>query len=1349
MTTIGKIDVFDETQESWETYVERVQHFFAANDVDDEHKVPTLLSLIGSKTYSLLKDLLLPEKPADKNFEEIVSTLQKHLNPKPLEIAERFRFYKRNQQEGESVLSYVAELKKLTTHCNFGGSLEETLRDKLVCGLNNQQIQKRLLAEPKLKFSKAVDIAVAMETATRDATEIYSELREGKPLGLDKLTLSRPSNRPDNSPPSSVVCYRCGANTHVATECRFKKEVCHKCGKRGHIQRVCRTQQGPSQASPRSRCQKSTHAIEKESDEYEDLLNNLEVHNVNKSSNDVIWVNVNVENQPLSMELDTGSAVSILPYDIFLAKFRDKKLEKTSTVLRTYTGEQIVPVGCLTVQVEHLDQSCVLPLHVVHTKGPVLMGRNWLHKLRLDWKTIKLLKTSDSDHENPCITTQERLESLLDTYAEVFEDKLGTFKSAKAKITLKEGSQPQFRKARQVPYSLRPKVEEELKRLESEGILSKVEWSDWATPIVPVPKQDGSVRICGDFKGTINPALQAEQYPLPRIEDIFANLAGGKKFSKIDLRQAYHQIELEEESRKYLTINTSMGLFQYNRLVFGITSAPAIWQRTMDQILEGTSGISCILDDMIVTGESDADHLANLEEVLRRLHFHGLRANKSKCEFFQEKITFCGHDIDSKGLHKTTDKTAAVVNAPRPQNVTEVRSFLGLVNYYHKFLPNLATTLHPLNQMLESNYQWDWTDRCEEAFQKVKVMIASDLVLTHYDPKLPLQLACDASPVGIGAVLSHVMPDGTERPIAFASRSLSKAERNYAQIDKEALATVWGVKKFHNYLFGRNFTLLTDHEPLTSIFHPSKSLPAVTAARLQRYALFLAGFDYTIMYKNTKCHGNADGLSRLPLHSETTEESDPVGLFYSTQFEPLPVTAEQVKRETQRDPLLVKVHDLVMKGWAIPQDEQIKPFYQRKDELTVHCGVLMLGHRVVIPVKLRNKVLSELHEGHLGIVKMKSLARSYIWWPKIDKDIEHLAKSCPGCQLQQNEAGKVSLHPWEWPTAPWQRIHLDFAGPFLGRMFLVIVDAHSKWPEVEVMSSTTSTQTIDRLRTIFGRYGVPAQVVTDNGPQFTSTEFQLFLKTNGIKHITTAPFHPATNGQAERFVQSFKRAMKCEKQSTSQLNTNMAKFLLAYRNTAHSTTGEAPSVLFLGRPLRTRLDLVKPDLLMKVKNRQLDQVRAKEHASTRQLSVGQTVMARNYTGKDKWLPGTVQAKTGPLSYEIKIGPDRIWRRHIDQLRASSVKLNEPSDDTTDIEREEIDTAEPRPDREDTDQNTPAEDLIPEPDINPERTAPVVQQEETNSAAAGFGHRYPSRSHQPPERLGLNWLIRKLFAKKTA
>ena len=316
-------------------------------------------------------------------------------------------------------------------------------------------------------------------------------------------------------------------------------------------------------------------------------------------------------------------------------------------------------------------------------------------------------------------------------------------------------------------------------------------------------------------------------------------------------------------------------------------------------------------------------------------------------------------------------------------------------------------------------------------------------------------------------------------------------------------------------------------------------------------------------------------------------------------------------------------------------------------------------------------------------------------------------------------------------------------------MFLIIVDAHSKWPEVELMSSTTSTQTIDQLRTIFARYGVPAQVVTDNGPQFASAEFQLFLKTNGIKHITTAPFHPATNGQAERFVQNFKHAMKCVKQSSSQLQTNIAKFLLVYRNTAHSTTGEPPSVLFLGRPLRTRLDLVKPDLPRKVLNRQIDQARVKERSPTRQLSIGLTVLARNYTGKDKWLPGTVQAKTGPLSYKIKVAPNRIWRRHIDQLRDSSVKSDDLRNDAVDLEGEEIEAAEIRPDVENTAQSsTPAEEIVTEPDINQATTEPVVLQEETSSVTTGDGHRYPIRSHLPPVRLALNWLFRKLFVKKT-
>ncbi len=384
---------------------------------------------------------------------------------------------------------------------------------------------------------------------------------------------------------------------------------------------------------------------------------------------------------------------------------------------------------------------------------------------------------------------------------------------------------------------------------------------------------------------------------------------------------------------------------------------------------------------MIITGKDDDEHLENLKEVLKRLKEHGLRVKMEKCAFFQERISYCGHEVDRVGLHKTAEKVQAVVDAPQPTNAQQLRFLLGLVNYYHKFLPNLATILHPLNRLLEQGRKWEWTEQCSSAFSKVKELITSDMVLIYYDPKFPLKLACDASPVGIGAVLSHVMQDGTERPIAFASRTLTKTEQNYSQIGKEALALVWEVKKFHLYLFGRHFTLVTDHEQLIAIFNPKKGIPAMTVARLQRYALFLAGFEYSIEYKNTSQHGNADGLSRLPLKErENTELIDSAEVFQVSQVEMLPVSAEMIRRETQRDPTLSQVLEHVRLGWKPVNTKALEPFYRLKEEITDQDRCLMWGSRVIIPPELQKRVLDELHEGHLGIVKMKVLARSYMWW---------------------------------------------------------------------------------------------------------------------------------------------------------------------------------------------------------------------------------------------------------------------------------------------------------------------------------------------------------------------------------
>ncbi|XP_041376684.1 uncharacterized protein K02A2.6-like [Gigantopelta aegis] len=637
----------------------------------------------------------------------------------------------------------------------------------------------------------------------------------------------------------------------------------------------------------------------------------------------------------------------------------------------------------------------------------------------------------------------------------------------------------------------------------------------------------------------------------------------------------------------------------------------------MDTVLQGLSGVKCIIDDMIITGRSDKEHLQNLENVLQRLEKYNLRIKLEKCEFFKDRISFCGHEIDMEGLHKTQSKIEAVVKAPKPENVSELRTFLGLVNYYNRFLKDVSTVLHPLYERLRRDKPWVWSDQCEEAFCAVKALITSPEVLTHYNPNLPIRLACDASPVGLGAVLSHVMDDGVERPIAYASRSLTKAERNYSQIDKEALALIWEVKRFHTYLFGREFTLLTDHQPLVSIFHPRKGIPMTTAARLQRYALFLAGHNYRIEYKNTKMHGNADCLSRLPVDSgdkETVDENiDPVEVLHIAQFDTLPVSHANIQRATRNDPVLSKVHEMVMTGCPEKSpDVDFDPFFHRRNELTVHQGCLLWGMRVIIPHSSRKKILEELHEGHIGVVKMKALARSHVWWPGIDKDIDILAKRT---------------------------------------MFLIMVDAYSKWPEVVQMNKTTSGRTL--LRTIFARNGLPIQLVSDNGPQFTSEEFATFMKANGVEHVTSAPYHPSTNGLVERFVQSFKMAMRSSKQDVGSVQKKLSKFLLAYRNASQATTGEPPAKLFMGRTLMSRLELIRPDLRQHVRNKQLS-MQENRAAHHRIFETGQSVIMRDYRGQNKWVPGIIRTRTGPVSYRVEVAPGIQWRRHVDQIRDSRI-----------------------------------------------------------------------------------------------
>ena len=377
-------------------------------------------------------------------------------------------------------------------------------------------------------------------------------------------------------------------------------------------------------------------------------------------------------------------------------------------------------------------------------------------------------------------------------------------------------------------------------------------------------KPNGSICICGDYKSTINKVSKLDVYPLPRTEDILANLSGGVSFSTLDLSHAYNQVELDLDSQKYLTINTHKGLYTYKRLPFGIKSAPSIFQRLMENLLQGLPHVSVYIDNIIITGKTQAEHLQNLESVLSRLKSAGIRLKREKCTLMAPEVNYMylGHKIGRNGIEPTWEKVQAITNAPVPKSVSELKAFLGLMNYYGKFLPSIATVLHPLYSLLQKDTKWIWSAEQEKAFQASKDLLKSPKVLTHYDSKQDLILTCDASQYGIGAVLSHRFEKNQERPVAFASRTLSATEQRYSQLDKEALAIIFGIRKFHQYVAGRQFEIHTDHKPLMYLFKENRSISHLASARIQRWSLMLAAYDYSVKYRAGKDVPNADALSR-------------------------------------------------------------------------------------------------------------------------------------------------------------------------------------------------------------------------------------------------------------------------------------------------------------------------------------------------------------------------------------------------------------------------------------------------------------------------------------------------------
>ena len=1132
--------------ENFDCYVERMRYMLTLNKlIKEEEKMPFLISVGGSELHRTLKTLIHPLTLAETTFEKAIAALSGYFNKKKNVTAERFKFLNRVQQVDESVSDYVMAIKELAINCNYGTHLDQALRDRLLMGVRNKTIQAKLIDQDNLTFPNACQTALNMELLSEELQNMCPQSADINSIKQQNKQQQQPYRGNGRSGESEQYSRRDrdvegakGRNNYIQ---------CFYCKKLGHIQRNCFLRAKNMREGRYKNDERRVNYVNecKEYEEYEENNESAYINMIdfdketvidNKCKNVVNRSMINNINVPLyvyvvcnsvkiKMEIDTGACVSIINFSDFKKYFPNLRITESAKSLKVVSGNKLNLKGSVHVSIKLPNNKIFYEMELLIVDQDrmfiPLIGRSWLDIICVEWR-------SQFTEVNMCKQINESVKSESDYYKSKFSivfdsDKTSCIKSFKARIVMKNDVVPVFCKAYTVAFGLRESVEQELERLVKDKIIYPVQFSDWASPIVIVQKTSGDIRICVDCKISINQYVKTDYYPLPRIDDILASLANCTHFCVLDLQGAYQQVQVDEDCQELLTINTQKGLFRYNRLVFGVKSAPAIFQSIMDQILKGLQNVECYLDDIVIGGKNLESCKNNLESVLERLQQNEVRVNVSKCVFFQEQIEYLGHIISKSGIQPSKRKLDAIINAPEPKDITQLRAYTGLLNYYAHFIPNLSTELKCLYDLTKKNVKFIWSNECKLAFEKSKRLLIESKILAHYDPLKQTIIHCDASPYGVGGILSQIH-DGVERPVMFASSTLSAAEKNYSQLHREALAIMFSVHKFHKYIYGKKFTIYSDHQPLRDIFNPNKKIPALAAGRLCRWAVILSMYDYNIIYKKGQQMGNADALSRLPIQQITECEED--ANIVAKIEEIGKINIETVRKETLSDKMLQNVINWIQEGWPQNVTAIYKPYFNKRLELIIDNGCIYVGHRIVIPARMIEDVLKILHDdSHVGIVRTKSVARNYVWWPGLDRDIEDFISSCKACLYSHKKPISNHLEPWPSSNYFFERVHVDFFH-FQNSNFFIFVDTYSTWIDVKLMTSTNAASVIGVLRVLFGYFGLPNTLVSDNGPPFSSTEFTEFCKSNSIRVLNSPPYHPQSNGVAERAVQTVKTGLK-------------------------------------------------------------------------------------------------------------------------------------------------------------------------------------------------------------------------------
>lgn len=1004
---------------------------------------------------------------------------------------------------------------------------------------------------------------------------------------------------------------------------------------------------------------------------------------------------VQVNNTLVQFKLDTGAQTSTISESVYEKLSPKPKIHRIKTNLTGYSGEQIQTKGRCYTQVKYKGKSHNMAFVVVTGNRQPLLGLRDCETLQLV-KRVLVVETEQKDK----VSGNE----IVDKYPDVF-DGLGKL-PGKHRIVLVDDAKPVKHACRKVPFPIRDKLKEELDKMERMNVIQEVnEPSEWISSLVTVTKKNGKLRVCLDPRD-LNRVVKREHYKLPSREEITAEFANAKHFSKLDASSGFWQIELDEESSKLCTFITPMGRYRFLRLPFGIASAPEVFHKIIHNLFVQVPGVNTMMDDIVVWGSTQEEHDDRLKKVLDIAREANLKLNRDKCEFNVSQMTFIGDLIGQDGVRPDPKKVAAIRNMERPTCKQDVQRFLGMINYQGKFIPDLSTRSAPLRVLLDKKTEWMWEDAQEKAWSELKEALMEKPVLHFYDSTKPTKISADASKNGLGAVLLQ-QHDDNWHPIAYASRSMTDAETRYAQIEKELLAITYGCERFHQYVYGQVIEVETDHKPLIPLFvKPLCDCPL----RIQRLLIRVQRYDLRVSYTPGKFMYTADTLSRaVDPHAEPNQKTEEdIKVYVDSVIESLPVTSNRMTQfveETKKDDTMQQLVHIIRNGWPAARHEcpmTVRPYWQARSELTEVNGIVLKGNKIVTPASMRKQMLMKIHEGHLGIEKCKRRAREVLYWPQMNQDITEMVQDCTACMVFRPRQQQESLQQHQVPDRPWEKVASDLF-TLNGKDYLVVVDYYSQFIELRSMTTTTSNAVITQMKEIFSRHGTPCELVSDNGPQYASREFQSFASEWDFVHTTSSPYYPQSNGRAENAVKIAKNLLK----KCQQSGQDIYRALQVYRSSPLDC-GKSPAELLYSRRIRSNLPMM--DNLRDPQNVDLRRVKErkegqrlkqkqrydKQAKDLQELTIGETVRLYD-TNNHKWSTvGNVKAILPNRSYLIQTeyGIRRRNRRQIRRAPRSDDRSEFYYDDDDDhVDEHPRDVGD---DDDDDDKNPPARVNAPAP-----------------------------------------------------